>query len=60
MIDLNCILLQEGPRRKKRKSEAGHVEDLADLLALGTVAGSIIIYSAVKGALHCTLVRTGM
>uniref|UniRef100_A0AAZ3QC15 Small-subunit processome Utp12 domain-containing protein n=1 Tax=Oncorhynchus tshawytscha TaxID=74940 RepID=A0AAZ3QC15_ONCTS len=50
-----CRIAKEGPRRKKRKSEAGHVEDLADLLALGTVAGSIIIYSAVKGALHCTL-----
>uniref|UniRef100_A0A8C7S2R1 Small-subunit processome Utp12 domain-containing protein n=1 Tax=Oncorhynchus mykiss TaxID=8022 RepID=A0A8C7S2R1_ONCMY len=49
------VCLGDGPRRKKRKSEAGHVEDLADLLALGTVAGSIIIYSAVKGALHCTL-----
>ncbi|XP_023990853.1 WD repeat-containing protein 43 [Salvelinus sp. IW2-2015] len=50
-----CRISKEGPRRKKRKSEAGHVEELADLLALGTVAGSIIIYSAVKGALHCTL-----
>uniref|UniRef100_A0A674BWV3 WD repeat domain 43 n=1 Tax=Salmo trutta TaxID=8032 RepID=A0A674BWV3_SALTR len=50
-----CRIAKEGPRRKKRKSEAGRVEELADLLALGTVAGSIIIYSAVKGALHCTL-----
>uniref|UniRef100_A0A8C8FLJ5 Small-subunit processome Utp12 domain-containing protein n=1 Tax=Oncorhynchus tshawytscha TaxID=74940 RepID=A0A8C8FLJ5_ONCTS len=45
----------EGPQRKKRKSEAGQVENQVDLLALGTAAGSVIIYSTVKGALHCTL-----
>ncbi|KAK6304089.1 hypothetical protein J4Q44_G00246750 [Coregonus suidteri] len=50
-----CRMAKEGPLRKKRKSEAGHVEEQVDLLALGTVVGSIIIYSTVKGALHCTL-----
>uniref|UniRef100_A0A8C7M594 WD repeat domain 43 n=1 Tax=Oncorhynchus kisutch TaxID=8019 RepID=A0A8C7M594_ONCKI len=49
------FVLQEGPQRKKRKSEAGQVENQVDLLALGTAAGSVIIYSTVKGALHCTL-----
>ena len=49
-------LFQEGPTRKKRKSEAGHVEEKADLLAMGTAAGTVLIYSATKGALHCTLV----
>lgn len=48
---------QEGPQRKKRKSDAGQVEEKADLLALGTAAGTVIIYSTLKGALHCTLVR---
>uniref|UniRef100_A0A4W5Q9R3 WD repeat domain 43 n=1 Tax=Hucho hucho TaxID=62062 RepID=A0A4W5Q9R3_9TELE len=50
-----CRIAKEGPLRKKRKSEAGRVEEQADLLALGTAVGTIIIYSAVKGALHCTL-----
>ncbi|XP_077477306.1 WD repeat-containing protein 43 isoform X2 [Stigmatopora argus] len=50
-----CRTVKEGPLRKKRKSEAGHVEEKADLLAMGTVAGTVLIYSTVKGALHCTL-----
>ncbi|KAM6973592.1 WD repeat-containing protein 43 [Aplochiton taeniatus] len=50
-----CRTVKEGPQRKKRKSEAGHGEQKADLLAMGTAAGSVIIYSTVKGALHCTL-----
>uniref|UniRef100_A0A4W5L8Q2 WD repeat domain 43 n=1 Tax=Hucho hucho TaxID=62062 RepID=A0A4W5L8Q2_9TELE len=50
-----CRKAKEGPQRKKRKSEAGQVENQVDLLALGTAAGSVIIYSTVKGALHCTL-----
>ncbi|KAI3367957.1 hypothetical protein L3Q82_026782, partial [Scortum barcoo] len=45
----------EGPQRKKRKSEAVQVEEKADLLAMGTAAGSVLIYSTAKGALHCTL-----
>ncbi|XP_055755171.1 WD repeat-containing protein 43 [Salvelinus fontinalis] len=50
-----CRKAKEGPQRKKRKSDAGQVENQVDLLALGTAAGSVIIYSTVKGALHCTL-----
>ncbi|XP_056282989.1 WD repeat-containing protein 43 isoform X2 [Pseudoliparis swirei] len=50
-----CRAVKDGPQRKKRKSEAGQAEEKADLLAMGTAAGSVLIYSAVKGALHCTL-----
>ncbi|KAM7376632.1 hypothetical protein PAMP_006355 [Pampus punctatissimus] len=50
-----CRTVKEGPQRKKRKSEVGQVEEKADLLAMGTAAGSVLIYSTVKGALHCTL-----
>ena len=51
----NMLCFQEGPQRKKRKSEAVQ-EEKADLLAMGTAAGSVLIYSTAKGALHCTLV----
>lgn len=34
---------------------AGQAEEKADLLAMGTAAGSVLIYSTAKGALHCTL-----
>ncbi|XP_071327226.1 WD repeat-containing protein 43 [Trachinotus anak] len=50
-----CRTVKEGPRRKKRKSEVGQVEEKADLLAMGTAAGTVLIYSTAKGALHCTL-----
>ncbi|XP_015830925.3 WD repeat-containing protein 43 [Nothobranchius furzeri] len=50
-----CRTVKEGPQRKKRKSEAVQVEAKADLLAMGTAAGSVLVYSTVKGALHCTL-----
>uniref|UniRef100_A0A3P8RJQ2 WD repeat domain 43 n=1 Tax=Amphiprion percula TaxID=161767 RepID=A0A3P8RJQ2_AMPPE len=50
-----CRTVKEGPQRKKRKSEAVQVEEKPDLLAMGTAAGSVLIYSTVKGALHCTL-----
>ncbi|KAG7466072.1 hypothetical protein MATL_G00160950 [Megalops atlanticus] len=50
-----CRTAKEGPQRKKRKSEAGQAVERADLLALGTAAGTVIIYSTVKGALHSTL-----
>ncbi|XP_027030987.2 WD repeat-containing protein 43 [Tachysurus fulvidraco] len=47
---------KEGPQRKKRKSEAGQTStQQSDLLALGTAAGTVLIYSTVKGDLHCTL-----
>ncbi|KAM8737802.1 WD repeat-containing protein 43 [Acanthopagrus schlegelii] len=50
-----CRTVKEGPQRKKRKSEAGQVEEKADLLAMGTAAGTVLIYSTAKGSLHCTL-----
>ncbi|XP_077394619.1 WD repeat-containing protein 43 [Festucalex cinctus] len=51
-----CRTVKDGPQRKKRKSEAGRQpEEKADLLAMGTVAGTVLIYSTAKGALHCTL-----
>ncbi|XP_076023879.1 WD repeat-containing protein 43 isoform X2 [Genypterus blacodes] len=50
-----CRTVKEGPQRKKRKSEAGQPEEKADLLAMGTAAGTVLIYSTQKGALHCTL-----
>ncbi|XP_034015250.1 WD repeat-containing protein 43 [Thalassophryne amazonica] len=50
-----CRTVKEGPQRKRRKSEAGQVEERADLLAMGTATGSMFIYSTAKGALHCTL-----
>lgn len=51
---------QEGPQRKKRKSEVVLGEEKADLLAMGTAAGSVLIYSTVKGVLHCTLVSPAL
>ncbi|XP_062863653.1 WD repeat-containing protein 43 [Trichomycterus rosablanca] len=51
-----CRASKEGPQRKKRKSEAGPAPDQQpDLLALGTAAGTVLIYSTVKGDLHCIL-----
>ncbi|KAM9465876.1 WD repeat-containing protein 43 isoform 1-T1 [Clarias gariepinus] len=51
-----CRATKEGPQRKKRKSEAGPASaQQSDLLALGTAAGTVLIYSTVKGDLHCTL-----
>ncbi|XP_060789326.1 WD repeat-containing protein 43 [Neoarius graeffei] len=51
-----CRATKEGPQRKKRKSEAGPASaQQVDLLALGTAAGTVLIYSTVKGDLHCTL-----
>uniref|UniRef100_A0A4W6F9N9 WD repeat domain 43 n=1 Tax=Lates calcarifer TaxID=8187 RepID=A0A4W6F9N9_LATCA len=50
-----CRTVKEGPQRKKRKSEAVQVEEKPDLLAMGTAAGTVLIYSTAKGALHCTL-----
>ncbi|KAF3701495.1 WD repeat-containing protein 43 [Channa argus] len=50
-----CRTVKEGPQRKKRKSEAVQVEEKADLLAMGTAAGTVLIYSTAKGSLHCTL-----
>ncbi|KAG7250255.1 hypothetical protein CRUP_014914, partial [Coryphaenoides rupestris] len=54
-MDMCIAMIKEGPQRKKRKSEAVQVEEKADLLAMGTAAGTVLIYSTAKGALHCTL-----
>uniref|UniRef100_A0A671QLD7 Uncharacterized protein n=1 Tax=Sinocyclocheilus anshuiensis TaxID=1608454 RepID=A0A671QLD7_9TELE len=51
----SCRAVQEVPQRKRRKCEAGSAPEQSDLLALGTAAGSVLIYSTVKGDLHCTL-----
>ncbi|XP_052001412.1 WD repeat-containing protein 43-like [Xyrauchen texanus] len=51
-----CRSAQDVPqRRKRRKCEAGQAAEQSDLLALGTAAGSVLIYSTLKGDLHCTL-----
>ncbi|KAL4648963.1 WD repeat-containing protein 43-like [Arapaima gigas] len=42
-------------KRKRNKSEAGKVVDDEDLLALGTTAGSVVLYSVADGQLHSTL-----
>ncbi|GCC30719.1 WD repeat-containing protein 43 [Chiloscyllium punctatum] len=48
-------LSQEGPQKKKRRSEdATGLEEL-DLLAIGTAVGSILLYSIVKGELQSKL-----
>ncbi|XP_061011070.1 WD repeat-containing protein 43 [Dama dama] len=50
---------KEGPQRKKRKSEVIGTSNQADLLALGTAVGSILLYSTVKGELHSKLISGG-
>ncbi|XDV43213.1 hypothetical protein PO909_011730 [Leuciscus waleckii] len=50
-----CRAVQDVPQRKRRKCEAGSAVEQTDLLALGTAAGSVLIYSTLKGDLHCTL-----
>lgn len=49
-------ILQDGPQRKKRKSEAAEVDKQLDILAIGTAVGSILLYSTVKGELQSKLV----
>ncbi|EMP24518.1 WD repeat-containing protein 43 [Chelonia mydas] len=49
------ISFQEGPQRKKRKSEAAEAGEQFDLLAIGTAVGSILLYSTVKGELQSKL-----
>ncbi|XP_056624714.1 WD repeat-containing protein 43 [Triplophysa dalaica] len=50
-----CRASQEVPQKKRRKCDNRSSPEQSDLLALGTAAGSILIYSTVKGDLHCTL-----
>ncbi|MGH0156418.1 UNVERIFIED_CONTAM: hypothetical protein FKN15_052245 [Acipenser sinensis] len=50
-----CRTIKDGPQRKKRKSEVIPHSDQLDLLALGTAAGTVLLYSTVKGQLHSKL-----
>ncbi|MGH0148332.1 UNVERIFIED_CONTAM: hypothetical protein FKN15_012439 [Acipenser sinensis] len=50
-----CRTIKDGPQRKKRKSEVVPHGDQLDLLALGTAAGTVLLYSTVKGQLHSKL-----
>uniref|UniRef100_A0A8C6I3H6 WD repeat-containing protein 43 n=1 Tax=Mus spicilegus TaxID=10103 RepID=A0A8C6I3H6_MUSSI len=50
---------KESHQRKKRKSEVTGTKDQADLLALGTAVGSILLYSTVRGELHSKLTSGG-
>ncbi|KAF7253578.1 WD repeat-containing protein 43 [Varanus komodoensis] len=45
----------EGPQRKKRKSEAVEAGEQLDLLAIGTAVGSILLYSTIRGELQSKL-----
>uniref|UniRef100_A0A8C8RPL1 WD repeat domain 43 n=1 Tax=Pelusios castaneus TaxID=367368 RepID=A0A8C8RPL1_9SAUR len=56
LLPLPRISFQEGPQRKKRKSEAAEAGENLDLLAIGTAVGSILLYSTVKGELQSKLV----
>ncbi|NXN38702.1 WDR43 protein, partial [Rhinoptilus africanus] len=46
---------QDGPQRKKRKSEVAEVDKQLDILAIGTAVGSVLLYSTVKGELQSKL-----
>lgn len=50
------LIFQDGPQRKKRKSEVAEVDRQLDILAVGTAVGSILLYSTVKGELQSKLV----
>ncbi|MGH0153358.1 UNVERIFIED_CONTAM: hypothetical protein FKN15_040955 [Acipenser sinensis] len=50
-----CRTFKDGPQRKKRKSEVAQHGGQLDLLALGTAAGTVLLYSTVKGQLHSKL-----
>lgn len=56
LVYLFSTSLQEGPQRKKRKSEAVEASEQLDLLAIGTAVGSILLYSTIKGELQSKLV----
>ncbi|XP_062346488.1 WD repeat-containing protein 43 isoform X3 [Cinclus cinclus] len=49
------LCMEDGPQRKKRKSEVGEVDKQLDILAIGTAVGSILLYSTVKGELQSKL-----
>ncbi|XP_067841231.1 WD repeat-containing protein 43 [Heptranchias perlo] len=48
-------LRQEVPQKKKRRSENVNADEELNLLAIGTAAGSILLYSIVKGELQSKL-----
>uniref|UniRef100_A0A8B9PQU7 WD repeat domain 43 n=1 Tax=Apteryx owenii TaxID=8824 RepID=A0A8B9PQU7_APTOW len=48
-------IFQDGPQRKKRKSEVTEADKQLDILAIGTAVGSILLYSTVKGELQSKL-----
>lgn len=54
------MIFQDGPQRKKRKSEVGEVDKQLDVLAIGTAVGSILLYSTVKGELQSKLVSNAL
>ena len=50
--------IQETPGRKKRRKYGGAaVTEQYDLIAVGTTAGSILIYSIVKGDVKTIMVH---
>uniref|UniRef100_A0A8C0BFL1 WD repeat domain 43 n=1 Tax=Buteo japonicus TaxID=224669 RepID=A0A8C0BFL1_9AVES len=49
------LIFQDGPQRKKRKSEVAEADKQLDVLAIGTAVGSILLYSTVKGELQSKL-----
>lgn len=50
--------IQETPGRKKRRKSGGAaVTEQYDLIAVGTTAGSILIYSIVKGDVKTIMVH---
>lgn len=56
----SLLIFQDGPQRKKRKSEVGEVDKQLDILAIGTAVGSILLYSTVKGELQSKLVSNAL
>lgn len=52
----SLLIFQDGPQRKKRKSEVAEVDKQLDIVAIGTAVGSILLYSTVKGELQSKLV----
>lgn len=56
----SLLVFQDGPQRKKRKSEVGEVDKQLDILAIGTAVGSILLYSTVKGELQSKLVSNAL
>jgi len=56
----SLLVFQDGPQRKKRKSEVAEEDRQLDVLAIGTAVGSILLYSTVKGELQSKLVSCSL